>query len=92
MNPIGINGKTIEIRFLEKHKSEVMQAIENVRNVYPKVLLFEPYDVLCPKSEFSAFDGEHPIFFDGDHLSNYGARKCVPLFNAILKEVWIDRK
>jgi peptidoglycan/LPS O-acetylase OafA/YrhL len=92
MNPIGMNGVNINSADLKKHKDEVLFAIDEIKKRCPNLLVFEPYATLCPNSDCCAFEDGHPLFFDGDHLSNYGAKKCTPSFMSKLDEAWLNNR
>jgi hypothetical protein len=48
------------------------------------VRIWDAFDPLCPGDPCSAFRGDQPLFFDGDHLSAYGQSVLYPaLKNAI---------
>jgi hypothetical protein len=44
--------------------------------------------VLCKGNTCSVFEGDKPLFFDGDHLSSYGNQKLYPDFVNHIDEVW----
>jgi peptidoglycan/LPS O-acetylase OafA/YrhL len=50
------------------------------------VTLLDPIPYLCKDKKCSARVGGRPIYYDGDHLSEYGNKILVPMFG----EIWIN--
>jgi hypothetical protein len=46
--------------------------MQELSNQIPNVSLWDPFDTLCPGEQCAALKDGYPLFFDGDHLSNYG--------------------
>lgn len=88
MNPIGRRGFRIAKRFLLEHRSATMRSIREVQRAFPDVKVWDPFPILCPDDECSAFEGAKPLFFDGDHLSSYGNVKLYPDFHRFLEAIW----
>lgn len=89
MNPIGERGHMMNRSFLLRHREPAMKSIRDIQAEFPDVKVWDPFDVLCPLEESSAYDdGEHPLFFDADHLSSYGNRKLYPSFSAFMETIW----
>lgn len=91
-NPIGDRGFLIGRNFLLAHRSSAMRSIQEVRDDFPAVRVWDPLAILCPDMTCSAFDGAKPLFFDGDHLSEYGNQKLYPSFLAQLQQVWNEQQ
>jgi hypothetical protein len=87
-NPIGRPGFLMERSFLLNHRSAAMRSIEEIRQDHPGVKMWDPLPILCPGEVCSAFDGDKPLFFDGDHLSAHGSRKLYPDFAQFLGMIW----
>ena len=51
----------------------------------PNVLIWDPYELLCPESTCSHFQAGRPLFRDNHHLSLYGGRFLGPHFLAYLE-------
>lgn len=49
--------------------------------------VLDPYPILCPNNRCIATHNERPIYYDGDHLSEYGNKLLSPMFS----EVFISR-
>jgi hypothetical protein len=65
-----------------------MDSINQLTRDYHNVSMWDPSSQLCPLNPCSAFDGDKPLFFDGDHLSGYGSLMIAPSFIAKLEEIW----
>jgi peptidoglycan/LPS O-acetylase OafA/YrhL len=86
-NPIcrpGFEVSREELLLRRKPAMEALDRLQQARNI----LVWDPFPILCSESNCSAFDGENPVFFDGDHLSSYGNRLLVPSFTQRLREIW----
>jgi peptidoglycan/LPS O-acetylase OafA/YrhL len=90
MNPIGEGGTTLDRDFLLAHRAAAMKSLEEIVRRFANTQIWDPFPILCPEEECCAFDGELPLFFDGDHLSSYGNRKLYPDFVLALERVWGD--
>jgi hypothetical protein len=88
MNPIGRGGLTIEREFLLRHRANAMKSLEEMVRRFDNTQIWDPFPVLCPDDECSAYDGDLPMFFDGDHLTSYGNRKLYPDFVRALEKIW----
>jgi peptidoglycan/LPS O-acetylase OafA/YrhL len=88
MNPVGRGGLTIDREFVLRHRESAMKSIEFIKRRFGNVHVWDPLPILCPDSSCSAFDGELPLFFDGDHLSSYGNRKLYPDFVRTMQRIW----
>jgi hypothetical protein len=90
MNPIGRGGVTMEREFLLRHRANAMKSLEEMVRRFDNTRIWDPFPVLCPDEECSAYDGDLPMFFDGDHLTSYGNRKLYPDFVRTLEKIWGD--
>ena len=88
MNPIGRRGLTVNREVLLEHRRHAMRSIAEVRQNLPAVRVWDPFPILCPGEDCCAFDGDKPLFFDGDHLSGYGNEKLYADFLGLLREIW----
>lgn len=84
-NPVCRAGFEVERRFLLQLRAPVMASIGRLAAAYPSIVVWDPFHVLCPTDRCSAWDGQQPLFFDGDHLSAHGNRMLYPGFAAMLK-------
>jgi len=92
MNPVGRGGLTIDRDFLLRHRKSAMISIRAVNDRFGNVHVWDPLSILCPDASCSAFDGELPLFFDGDHLSSYGNRKLYPDFVRTVGALWAGQR
>jgi len=91
MNPICAPGFTISRKFLERRRGPILESLRRLREVHPRVEIWDPFPLLCGETECSAFSGNRPLFFDGDHLSGYGNRVLAPSFEAVLLKLFESR-
>lgn len=81
-NAICLPGLSIERPLLEQYRVPVLSALHYMEQRLPHAAVWDPFDVLCPPGQARCdtfFEGR-PLFFDGDHLSNYGNARLVPSF------------
>lgn len=88
MNPVGRAGFSIERAFILDHRASAMKSIAEVQEQLVDVHVWDPLAILCPGENCWAFEGEKPLFFDGDHLSAYGGVKLYPSFASMLQSLW----
>ncbi len=57
-----------------------------ITNLNPKVLKYNPLDILCPDNECQIIDSntKEYLFVDGHHLSSFGAEYLYPSFSEFL--------
>lgn len=89
-NPVCSAGFTVRRDFLLKYREPVMASLLVLNRDFG-VYLWDPFPLLCPDAVCSAFRGDKPVFFDGDHLSGYGNRMLVEAFAERLSSIWEDR-
>lgn len=87
-NPICNAGTEIRREFLLNHREPAMLSLSALKKQNAKLVVWDPFPILCPTETCSAFDNNIPIFFDADHLSGHGNRILYPSFNALIKSVW----
>lgn len=75
-------GLSMERTLLEQYRTPVLEAFKNIAQRLPNVSVWDPFDVLCPAGQerCHAFAEGRPLFFDADHLSNYGNAYLLPSF------------
>lgn len=86
-NPVCMPGFTMDREVLMRYREPMMASIANLQRNHG-VFVWDPFPALCDKPVCSAFDGDKPLFSDGDHLSGYGGRRLVPSFKTKLEEIW----
>ena len=64
--------------FLANYRLPVMQALESLATKVPGMLIWDPFNTLCPGQVCETSTSNRPLFFDGDHLSGYGDQVLVP--------------
>jgi hypothetical protein len=53
-------------------RQPVLDQIQTLQQTLPKIYSWDPFAMLCPSDTCQAIQNGRPLFFDGDHLSNYG--------------------
>ena len=64
----------------------VNNAIDELKNDYPSLIVWDPSQILCGQDFCNSMDGDKPVFFDADHLSRYGNRLLFKSFNDKLNQ------
>ncbi|MNM80550.1 phosphoglycerol transferase I [compost metagenome] len=85
-NPICKPGFEVSRATLEAFRAPVLQSYANIASRLPNVEVWDPFATLCPGENCSAFDGDKPLFLDGDHLSGHGNMKLLPEFTAFMSQ------
>src|SRR5262249_42764581 len=79
-NPECYGGLSVGREEVLADRQEVMVRLEALSARYPRLLVWDPFDILCPSSPCRAISPSGPLFFDNDHLSNFANRLLVPSF------------
>jgi peptidoglycan/LPS O-acetylase OafA/YrhL len=87
-NPICQSGMIVERDFLLEHRRSVVVSMKRLAIKHNNVSLWDPFFVLCKNETCSAFDGDKPLFFDGDHLSGHGNRVLIPSFKQKILDIF----
>ena len=88
-NPVGAQGFVMGRDELLQHRASAMLSLDAVKRDLPEILIWDPFYVFCTNNTCNAFDDPgHPVFFDGDHLTAYGAGKLYPSFHKLLEALW----
>ena len=90
-NPICKEGFSISKDELLQNRKYTMESLETLKSQFPKLLIWDPLPILCKTEVCSAFDGNKPLFFDGDHLSGHGNRVLYPSFKAQIEEIYTTK-
>ncbi|PZD74475.1 O-acetyltransferase OatA [Acaryochloris thomasi RCC1774] len=88
-NPVCSSAFTTERDFLLGYRKPVMDKLNKLASHSSNVFIWDPFPILCKADECSAFDGNQPLFYDGDHLSSYGSRALYPSFLSVLEKIWL---
>ncbi|MBU9359753.1 acyltransferase [Burkholderia multivorans] len=83
-NPICSRGSTVPRRLLGEMRAPILASYQAVAKQVSGVSVWDPFPLLCPAAQCSAFRGKDPLFFDGDHLSGYSNRLLLPSFTAFI--------
>jgi len=84
-NPICSGGLSVPSRVLLNRRQSVMQSLVTLQQAHPGLVVWDPFPILCPGNVCYAYDGNKPLFFDGDHLSGHGNRVLYPAFLGLLQ-------
>jgi peptidoglycan/LPS O-acetylase OafA/YrhL len=85
-NPICAPGFSMPRTVLDAFREPVLQSFAEIARKVPGVSVWDPYPILCPEQECSAWRDEKPLFLDGDHISGYGNSLLMPSFAATMTE------
>jgi peptidoglycan/LPS O-acetylase OafA/YrhL len=88
MNPLCAPGFAVDREFLLELRQPVMDSLSQLESRHPNLSVWDPFFVLCADAVCSAYDGDKPLFFDGDHLSGHGNRVLTPSFKNKLLAIW----
>lgn len=85
------HGLTISRADLRRHVEGTMEVLAAVAREHPSLVVWDTLDVLCPGDVCRAFDGDRPIFYDGDHLARHGNDLLYPAFRAFFRDLFATR-
>jgi hypothetical protein len=85
MNPICERGLEVPKAVLTNYRLPVMESIQNISQQVDGVSTWDPFPLLCPGDSCQANQDRQPLFFDGDHLSEYGNMFVYPSFKKFVK-------
>jgi hypothetical protein len=86
-NPDVRGGFSVDRDFLLSRRMPAMKSLAEVQAAY-KIQIWDPFWTLCAETKCSAFDGNTPLFFDGDHLSGHGGEVLFASFRSELEKIW----
>jgi hypothetical protein len=72
---------------LEARRAEMLSTLRRLKQELGNASLWDPFPVLCPGATCSAFRDGKPLFFDGDHVSNFANGMLLPSFSAHVRAV-----
>lgn len=87
MNPVCTPGFEVSATELKSFDKQVLESLHTLKSEYPGLVIWDPFQILCPESTCVAFRNGKPLFFDQDHLSGYGNQLLVPSFSALLSNI-----
>jgi len=90
-NPICKAGFFMNRDYLLGYRKQVMDALDKLNDDNPKLVVWDPFPILCKSDNCSAFDGNKPLFFDGDHISGHANRVLYPSFSNIIEMIWSEK-
>lgn len=79
-NPICERGPTISRGEIDEMRAPILKSYSQMEAAVPNVSTWDPLPSLCSDKTCSVYDGDRPLFFDGDHISGYGDLKVLPSF------------
>jgi peptidoglycan/LPS O-acetylase OafA/YrhL len=85
-NPICAGGVGIDREMFEALRAPALVALQWLADRDEGITLFDPVPSLCPRDTgwCDGFRDEHPLFFDGDHVSAFGNEVIYPAFLAAM--------
>lgn len=79
-NPICVGNNQQPRADLEKLRAPILSAMQQQAQKHANVLIWDTLPILCKEESCSALSDGKPLFFDGDHFSNYGNWVLYPHF------------
>lgn len=86
-NPICIGSNQQSRAELERLRGPIVSAMQTLAQSQPLIQVWDPFPTLCPGQTCSTFKDARPLFFDGDHLSNYGNLVIYPELNQWVRKI-----
>jgi peptidoglycan/LPS O-acetylase OafA/YrhL len=86
-NPICQNGLTISRARLDRLNAPMIETLRRLQETVPELLIWDPFPPLCPNATCSAFIDGKPLFYDGDHISQYGNEVLYPYFRQEIVDI-----
>jgi hypothetical protein len=78
-NPVCAAGLSVSRTAIEDYRRPVVASLDRLASALD-ASVWDPFDLLCPGPTCTAVRGDHPLFFDGDHISAYANRLLYPSF------------
>lgn len=85
MNPICDRGLKVRKDELLNYRLPVLESIQTLSQQVDGVSIWDPFPILCPEAFCQANQDRKPLFFDGDHLSDYGNMFLYPSFEIFIR-------
>lgn len=92
MNPVCTPGFEVSATELKDLDKPVLESLQTLKTEYSDLVVWDPFQILCPGSTCFAFRNGKPLYFDQDHLSGYGNQLLVPSFSALLSSINQNQK
>jgi hypothetical protein len=74
-------------------RKPIVDSLQQLAAAVPNARVWDPFPILCPPgTQCSGYSSGHPLFFDSDHISGYGARLVYPAFEAFVKNATATAK
>ena len=83
-NPMCAHGDSVPRSLMDEFRQPVLQSYAHLEAAVPNVTVWDPFPILCPGPVCSNHLGSKPLFFDGDHLSEYSNTMLLPYFSAFI--------
>jgi hypothetical protein len=77
-NPICAGGLSMSNGELSQLRAPILEQMKQVQAQISDLWVWDPFAILCPGEQCQAINEGRPLFFDGDHLSNYGNSLLYP--------------
>jgi peptidoglycan/LPS O-acetylase OafA/YrhL len=84
-NPICKGGLSMPRAYLLQYRGPVLDEMTVLSQRHRNVIVWDPFDTLCPDSTCEAVANGRPLFFDADHVSANANRLLYPAFASFLK-------
>jgi hypothetical protein len=87
-NPVCAAGFSVTRDFLLRYREPAVDALQRLAAKQPLVHVWDPFPALCPGEVCNAFEGQRPLYFDGDHLSRFGNEKLLSSLLETLRDAF----
>jgi hypothetical protein len=84
-NSFCVGGLELSRDFLLHYRKPMLDTMDQLRKRHQNVLVWDPFDALCPDAVCEAVVDGVPLFLDADHLSARGNRVLYPDFISFLR-------
>lgn len=91
-NPICSEGIVQPRSSVEELRKASLSSLSVIQKALPSITVWDPIDSLCNAETCSAYDGDLPLYFDGDHLSGHANNVLYPSFKQHILDMIIEQK
>lgn len=89
-NPDCQGGLTLPREKAEDHRRPVMDSLATLSSAYPGLVVWDSFALLCPGEQCRAVTEAGPLFYDGDHVTNFANKLLYPHFVGVLQVIWTE--
>jgi len=90
-NPVCVGHNEQDQAQLQQLRAPIVRAMKQLAKGNSDIYLWDPFPVLCPGLSCTTFANGRPLYFDGDHLSNYGNLTIYPSLSQTIAQIQTGR-